>query len=219
MAFGAGCAFMDLAAPMWETFDIPNDLLSFNLDSTADVENYNVIGSCDDRCKVTGRHWSFNGSLYWCRNDVPACRVCLEGSCVTFCLAPCGLGYVYDTTGEVPDEGDLATGDVPSGGTGLGGVNPNIIDPNNTSLYFGTGVVNSCGLSVTPNDYLTANFSVTGCGRLYRYNMCNSGLLTPADGATPPVLGPIQAREGLTEQFNPNRASSIFNQGEVALPA
>lgn len=239
VAFGSGCAFSDLANPDWQSFDIPNDLLSFNLDTTADVENYNVIGSCDDRCKVAGRHWSLNGSLYWCREDVPACRVCLEGSCVSFCLAPCGLGYVYDTTGEVPDEGDLGTGDVTSGG-GVTGVNPNIVAPNNTAIYFGTGVVNSCSLSVQPNDYMTANFSVTGCGRLYRYNMCSSGLLIPEtispDGlGAPPGLGPIQRADGrapLGRITAPRpdeleqRTQSIFTQdallndkGKLVIPA
>lgn len=168
IAFGPGCAFADLANVPWFEFDIPRDLLSFDLETTADVENYRAIGSCDDKCKVTGRHWSISGSMYWCRSDVAQCRVCLEGSCVSFCYAPCGLGYAYDPAGD----GD------PSDDDGSGQVNPDII-VNNTTVIFGTGVVNSCSTSVQPDDYITSNFSITGCGRLYRENMCQAPQLAP----------------------------------------
>ena len=180
VAFGPGCAFQDMANIPWLDFDIPLDLLSFDVEKTADVDTFKRIGSCWDICKLTGTHWNANGSFYWCAEDVAQCRVCLEGNCVSFCYAPCGEGYIYDIADDIPDV--IGGGDGINPGDASGQVNPDIL-VNGTPIQFGTGVVNSCSESVTPDDYITNSFSITGCGQLYRENYCQSAQLLPATAA------------------------------------
>ena len=212
VAFGPGCAFEDMANIPWLDFDIPLDLISFDLETTADVETFKRIGSCWDICKLTGTHWNISGSYYKCMEDVAQCRSCTEGNCVSFCYAPCGWGYIYDVADDIPDE-PLQGGDGINPGDATGQVNPDIIE-NGSGVHFGTGVVNNCGESVSPDDYITNTFSITGCGQLYRENMCQSPALAPAEAPLIPGSGPIAPGE-LAPAIAPAIDTAILNSGFV----
>ena len=185
VAFGPGCAFDDLANIPWGEFTIPTDLLSFDLNETADIDTFRPIGSCYDICKNTGNHFDISGSYYFCAEDLAQCRSCQVGNCVTFCYIPCGGGFIYDVPNDQPDDpGEFGSNQV------IPGTNPLLTG---SAVIFGQGVVNSCSTSVTPDDYIAQNFSITGCGKLWKENLCNvatgpqgnpGGVVTDSDGPT-----------------------------------
>ena len=176
VSFGRADALADLGNVDWCDFTTPIDLLSLNVSKTADVETYRAIGSCADRCKVTGRHWSVSGDLYYCEQDIASCYLQLEGNCVSICIIPCGQGFSYDTDGTVDDEfgAQPCVSPVSPDGSVL------------TGVMLGVGVINSCEMSITPDDYITTSFSITGCDQLYRWGYCDDLVSTGT-----PDLGPV----------------------------
>lgn len=189
IGFGPAKALDDITDVEWWHFQQFIDLLDWNMDVTAATEEYFVVGDCRPRVKVTSCSWTFSGNLYYCKNDLAACRACRPKNCVSICYVPCGEDYTHDVDDSNPDPMEP---DTPVFGDPMGA---------GDAVYLGVGVVNQCSTSGAPPDYIRQSFTIQGVGELYEFNTCES-LENYDDDFVP------EGQEGFT-----------FNENGILVPA
>ena len=87
-------------------------------------------------------------------------------------------------------------------------------DPENEPVFYGSAVVSSYSMSVSPDDFISASFSLEGQGQLYRANFCTALNPGGADGdpTTPELNQAEKVAVGADGQDGLNGANGADGQ-------